>query len=312
MGIPLVSVCVTAYNHEKYLSQTLESIVGQQTSFEVEVVVGEDCSTDRTGVLCRQWVERFPDRIRLVTGPRNVGWRANYRRTIAACRGRYVALCDGDDYWSEPLKLQMQVERMESDPSCGMCFTRSVKIYEATERQVLYPAGNAATTFDGLLTDYGIENCTTLARRELLERYYAEVRPDLHPEWLTDDTPMWLWFAAVSGIQFIDRVTAVRRVLEYSVSHHPAYRKQIAFCDSISDINLWFDDHYGARRHRAELIRRKHEVALWTLSHHGPVSEYLRRWRCDVAAHPHLLLDINAYGLFAKKLLFRRAKKDKP
>ena len=62
-----------------------------------------------------------PGRVRLVTGGRNVGWRANYRRTFDACRGKYVAYCDGDDWWTDPCKLQMQADLMESDPGCGMC-----------------------------------------------------------------------------------------------------------------------------------------------------------------------------------------------
>ena len=88
---PLVSVCMTTYNHEAYLRQAVESVLVQQTSFAVELVLGEDCSTDATAALCREYAERFPDRVRVVTSDSNVGWRANYRRTFEACRGKYVA-----------------------------------------------------------------------------------------------------------------------------------------------------------------------------------------------------------------------------
>ena len=110
MEMPLVSVCMTTYNHEAYLAQAIESVLAQQTSFGVELVVGEDCSTDRTAAICREYAAKYPDRIRLVTSPENVGWRANYRRTFEACRGKYVAYCDGDDWWSDPRKLQMQAD----------------------------------------------------------------------------------------------------------------------------------------------------------------------------------------------------------
>ncbi len=80
------------------------------------LVLSDDCSTDGTGAICRDYAARYPDRIRLLTGDVNVGMRANYRRTIEACRGRYVAMCDGDDWWCDPLKLQRQVEALEVMP----------------------------------------------------------------------------------------------------------------------------------------------------------------------------------------------------
>ena len=129
---PLVSVCMTTYNHEAYLAQAIESVLAQQTSFGVELVLGDDCSTDSTAAICREYAEKYPGRVRFVTGQRNVGWRANYLRTFEACRGKYVAYCDGDDWWSDPRKLQMQADLLESDPSCGMCYTRASNYYQNT------------------------------------------------------------------------------------------------------------------------------------------------------------------------------------
>lgn len=108
MQTPLVSVCMTTYNHEAYIRQAIEGVLAQQTSFGVELVLGEDGSTDGTAAVCREYARRFPDRVRVVGGGENVGWRANYRRTFDACRGKYVAYCDGDDWWDDPLKLQTQ------------------------------------------------------------------------------------------------------------------------------------------------------------------------------------------------------------
>ena len=119
MQTPLVSVCMTTYNHEAYIRQAIEGVLAQQTSFGVELVLGEDGSTDGTAAVCREYAQRFPDRVRVVGGGENVGWRANYRRTFDACRGKYVAYCDGDDWWDDPLKLQTQVGLLENDPACG-------------------------------------------------------------------------------------------------------------------------------------------------------------------------------------------------
>ena len=207
MQTPLVSVVMTTYNHAPYLRQAIEGVLAQQTPFDVELVLGEDCSTDATPAICREYAERYPGRVRLVTGPANVGWRANYRRTFEACRGRYVAYCDGDDWWEDPHKLCRQVERLETDPSCGLCYTRTERCDQATGVRTPFPA-ECSTRFDRMVFRNPVDNCCAVARRELVARYYAEVRPEEHPEWLTDDQPMWLWCALHAGVCFVDAVTA--------------------------------------------------------------------------------------------------------
>jgi len=306
---PLVSVCMTAYNHAPYIARAIEGVLAQRTTFAVELVLSDDCSADGTAAICRGYAARYPDRIRLLAGGGNVGMRANYRRTIEACRGRYVAMCDGDDWWCDPLKLQRQVEALEADPACGLSYTRSERRFEATGERRRYPAGELLCGFEGLLFDNTVENCTAVARRELILRYYAEVRPQEHPEWLTDDAPMWLWFAAHSRIRASEQTTAVHRMLPRSVSQSGAYRERIAFCDSLCDISLWFDARYTEGRHARALLRRRMRVALWVLARDGTTAEYLSRWRCDVRAHPFLALDAAGYGLLVKKWLRRRPKR---
>ena len=191
---PLVSVCMTAYNHAPYIGRAIEGVLSQRTTFAVELVLSDDCSTDGTGAICRDYAARYPDRIRLLTGDVNVGMRANYRRTIEACRGRYVAMCDGDDWWCDPLKLQRQVEALEADPACGICYTR-VRCYAQEEGRYVenYPMGAGATTFEELLLNNTIPNCAAVVRRDLLAGYYAD--PELRPlerPWPLEDYPMWL------------------------------------------------------------------------------------------------------------------------
>lgn len=307
MQTPLVSVCMTTYNHEAYLREAVESVFAQRTPFGVELVLGEDCSTDSTLAICREYADRYPDRVRLITAPENVGWRRNYRRTIAACRGRYIAMCDGDDWWSDSEKLRRQVELMEADPACGMCYTLTQRYYQQTGEYKPFPPA-CYEDFARMAFSNPVDNCCALARRELVERYYVEVRPEEHPEWLTDDQPMWLWFSLRSRIRRIDVVTAVHRVLEDSVSHSAQYHKRIAFVNSMCDIGIWFDRRYGDGSLVWPLLRKRSSDALWVLSYHGPVGEYLARWWRDVRATPRLALCPEGYGLLVKKILFRRSK----
>ena len=299
-----LSVVMTTYNHERYIAAAIESVLRQQTSFGIEIVIGEDCSTDRTLNIARDYESMYPEAIRIIRSEENVGMRRNYRRTIAAARGRYIALLDGDDLFTHRQKLQKQVELLEQHPDIGMCYTRSERIDEEGH-VTIYPEGECPTTFEAMLRRNPAENCTVVARRNLVERYYEEVCPEEHPEWLTDDLPMWLWFAANSRYTAIDCPMAMHRVLRESVSHSPEYRKKIAFVDSLADISLWYDERYNGGALHDELLRNKHNTALWVLSYNGSIGEYIRRWWRDMRHYSPLIGNIASYGLFVKKIGWR-------
>ena len=304
----LLSVVMTTYNHERYIATAIESVLRQQTDFRVEIVVGEDCSTDRTRAIVEDYQRMYPECVRIVTSEENVGWRKNYRRTIEAARGRYIALLDGDDYFTHRKKLQMQVELLESNPDVGMCYTRSERV-DDEGNTIIYPEGECHTSLEAMLRRNPAENCTVVARKDLVMRYYEEIRPEEHPEWLTDDLPMWLWFAANSRYMAIDCPMSVHRVLKYSVSHNPDYRKKIAFVDSLSDISIWYDERYNGGNLGYELRLAKHNTALWVLSYNGSIMEYIRRWRRDVREYQPLKKNKASYGLFVKKVCWRMWRK---
>ena len=306
----MLSVVMTTYNHERYIATAIESVLRQQTDFPIEIVIGEDCSTDRTLNIALDYQSQYPEAIRIVRSESNVGWRENYRRTIAAAQGRYIALLDGDDYFTHRKKLQMQVDLLEANPDVGLCYGRSERVDESGNTTI-YPEGECSTTFEAMLRRNPAENCTVVARKALVERYYEEIRPAEHPEWLTDDLPMWLWFAANSRYMAIDCPMSVHRVLTYSVSHNPDYRRKIEFVDSLYDISLWYDERYNDSQMRHELLTTKHNTALWVLSYNGGVGEYLRRWRRDVREYQPLMKNIASYGLFAKKVFWRMWRKTK-
>ena len=299
--MPLVSVCMTTYNHERYIAQAIESVLRQQTDFAVEVVVGEDCSTDNTLAICREYEAKYPDRVRVIASEINIVMHANYRRTIEACRGEYVAMCDGDDWFSDPNKLQLQVDKLRAE-GAAMCYTRSER--RSDQDSVIYPQGVLHTTFEDMLRLNTAENCTTLALRTNILEYYAEVEPQTKG-WRTDDLPMWLWFAATQKITAIDRVTAVHRVLSTSVSHSEQWEKQLDFCFSLDSIMLWFDCRYNGGSLCHFLALRRQNRALWLLSYHGTVCQYLKTWWMTTKEHPRLILNAAPFGLFAKKLLWR-------
>jgi glycosyltransferase involved in cell wall biosynthesis len=108
-----VSVCMIAYKHEAYIRQAIESILAQDVDFAIELVIGDDCSPDGTAAICEEFAQRDP-RVRLLPRERNMGVMPNFTRTLLACTGQYIAVCEGDDYWTDPLKLRKQVAFLDS------------------------------------------------------------------------------------------------------------------------------------------------------------------------------------------------------
>lgn len=129
-----VSVLIKAYNHERFIAQAVESAVRQQTDFPYEIVIGEDCSTDGTRAIALSLRDTYPDKIRLLLRARNLGNIRNLTDALSACRGEYVALLDGDDYWTSPLKLQKQVVSLDTHRDFSSCAHNAVVVDETAQR----------------------------------------------------------------------------------------------------------------------------------------------------------------------------------
>lgn len=133
---PLVSVAMITYNHEKYILKAINSVLEQKTNFVYEIVIGEDFSKDGTSEICQKMADEYPGKIRLLSTFQNLGMLENFRRTMEACNGKYVAICEGDDYWTDDLKLQKQIKFMQDNPEYGFTFHKyTSNVNRITENQ---------------------------------------------------------------------------------------------------------------------------------------------------------------------------------
>lgn len=109
---PVVSVCLLAYNHEKFIRQCVNAAVNQKTDFEYEIIIGEDCSTDRTREICIEYQKQYPEKIKVLLPKKNQGLIENYKSILRESRGEYICVCGCDDYWCDEYKLQKHVDYM--------------------------------------------------------------------------------------------------------------------------------------------------------------------------------------------------------
>jgi len=131
----LVSICCICYNQEQYIRQALDGFVMQQTTFPFEVVISDDCSKDDTRKIIAEYKEKYPNVIRDISPEKNKGSMSNWWYVQDCAKGKYVAICEGDDYWTDPLKLQKQVDFLESHPDFSMC-CHAAKVLNETTRTV--------------------------------------------------------------------------------------------------------------------------------------------------------------------------------
>lgn len=117
-----VSACIITYNQQDFIRDCLEGAISQELDYDYEIVVGDDCSTDNTFQICQEYADKYPDKIRLLSREKNLGMVGNWMATIQACEGKYIALCEGDDYWTDKTKLQKQVDFLENNPEYTLTF----------------------------------------------------------------------------------------------------------------------------------------------------------------------------------------------
>lgn len=127
----MVSICCITYNQEDYISDALESFLAQKTDFKFEILIHDDSSTDNTANIIREYEEKYPEIINPIYQTKNqysLGIKINFVHNYSRAKGKYIALCEGDDYWIDPFKLQKQVDYMEKNPSCTLCVHAAKKI----------------------------------------------------------------------------------------------------------------------------------------------------------------------------------------
>ncbi len=205
-----VSILMITYNQESFISQAIDSVLMQKVNFDYEIVLGEDCSTDKTRNIVIDFQRRYPDKVRLLLREYNSGMMNNFIHTFQALKGQYIAMLEGDDYWTDPYKLQKQVDLLESHRNCSMTFHNVLVINEddqTNEPQKYYC--RPMKTFYSLEDIVGgnfIHTCSVMYRSGLVKEL---------PKWFCEmpigDWPLHVMHAQHGFLGYIDEVLAAHR-----------------------------------------------------------------------------------------------------
>ncbi|NIJ56075.1 glycosyltransferase family 2 protein [Dyadobacter arcticus] len=228
-----VSVCVPTYNHERYIAQMLDGALMQQTDFTFEIVIGDDASSDSSPTIIREYAQKHPGKIRAFLHsenqgpkePREFAGRNNVLQLLKTCRGEYVAMCEGDDFWTDPMKLQKQVDFLDDHPDFSICHHNMLVIYEdgSPEHSFNKPDQKPVSTIVDILEDrWFMATASWMYRNHFLAHDFA----DWHAKAAAGDWAIMIQIAATGRIGYLPEMMGVYRKHSAGLSHVHSHSNQ--------------------------------------------------------------------------------------
>lgn len=218
---PLVSICCITYNHEKFIADAISGFLMQKTTFPFEIIIHDDASTDSTRDVIMQYQSEHPDLIRTIFQTENQYSQGNHAFpfTFQAAKGKYLALCEGDDYWIDPYKLQKQVDFLENNPEYVICYHNNVYYYQDTNKPLVLREDNPWDTYT--LSDvikynvYTAQTKTTIPGHTATAVFRSDCVTQL-PNWCLSayniDIPLFIHISRFGLSKFFPETMSVYRV----------------------------------------------------------------------------------------------------
>ena len=208
--IPLVSVKMITYGHEAYIRQAIEGVLMQETDFEYDLIVSDDCSPDKTNSIVKDIINThsFGFRIKYFRHEKNLGMLGNGLFGLSKCTGKYIALCEGDDYWIDPLKLQKQVKFLEANPEYSICFTDYSIVHfkgEMIKKSKLVAEAKRTLNQEDLIIRHGIQALTAVFRNVFLEH-------NTEMKFINGDITLFAYLANFGNAGYLDIISGCYRI----------------------------------------------------------------------------------------------------
>lgn len=235
-----VSIKVLSFNQEKYIKQTLDSILNQKHPYTYEIIVCDDASKDSTPQIITEYASKHKEIIPVLRN-KNIGLLANYFDAVKRCRGEYIMGCGGDDYWL-PGKIADQVEFMDNHPEIGLVYS-DIRTISEQGNYISAVKSRQHTSVEDLIKYYTIKAPTLTLRKTDFTTYIEETKP-LDKNWLMEDLPISIWFSIQKKLSYLPGEYAAYRIVNNSISHQSSIDRKLKFEQSAFDIFQYFQSEY--------------------------------------------------------------------
>lgn len=242
-----VSVIIITYNHEPYIEKAINSVLKQCVDFIYEIIIGEDFSTDNTRNICQSYEQKYLSKIKLIQRRKNVGAQLNFVEALELAEGKYTAILEGDDYWTDDYKLQKQVDFLEANAEYGMVHTNYMELSDRNNRITKINYSNPVPSgeiYEEVLTRPFICTLTMLIRTKLIKEFIEQFREQI-TNWVVGDLPLKIFISKHFKIKYLDDVTGVYRIRAGSMVHENDREKKIRYFQGLNDIENFFIREYG-------------------------------------------------------------------
>jgi glycosyltransferase involved in cell wall biosynthesis len=272
MQTPLVSIHMITYNHAPYIAQAIEGILMQKTNFSFELVIGEDCSTDGTREIVFDYAKSYPGIIKVITSDKNVGMYKNSFRTTQACQGKYVAYCEGDDYWQRDDKLQIQADYLETHPECGLVHSDQDRFFVGTGKKIkrfFWTTNNIPPSNFNIFRGWGsnhyhILTCTVMARKKIIDSITSDRFIYHNPQHIGGtDIPLFIEIYMKSKIHYFNESLSTYTIQDESASNTKKLEQKDLFVRSNIKVYLYLAEKYGFEEEKIYLKQKLHQANLW-------------------------------------------------
>ncbi|RKE97993.1 glycosyltransferase family 2 protein [Ichthyenterobacterium magnum] len=260
-----VAIWMVTYNHEAYIKQAIESVLMQKTNFNYKLFIGEDCSTDKTAEICKQLKKRYPDKIYLILNQKNLGPSKNAKQIYDLCLksdAKYIAMLEGDDYWTDPLKLQKQIDFLKKNDSFSGSFHNTMSTNESDVNTSFVPwrvYNKEVYNLDDTISKIALFHTSSFVFRKNVE---------FIPDWVlkvqSGDMALFAIIASKGSLHRIDEYMSVYRKNEKGITNHITKK---AYHKSRIVLQLHFKENFNVSVHqKIDDIIRFHTLELNKLS----------------------------------------------
>jgi len=254
---PLVSICCMTYNHENYIRQCLDGFVNQQTTFPFEILVHEDSSPDNTAKILKEYEIKFSKLFRCIYQTENQFAKQNTLVNILfpMSRGKYIALCEGDDYWTDPYKLQKHVDFLDAHYECAMSYNRALTYLQSTEIFKLdntdINTGYNYITAQNLASGNCIGNFSTCVyRKSIIE----QLKPEIYDMNIAD----WMFNLCVAQFGLIGQLGEIMSVYRIHDKGEWSKKSRLLKLKTENDVAQEYDAYFGYKYHQEFLFLEKY------------------------------------------------------